>query len=118
MSSIFLFTRAPGCLQHGQSAHVRIALKTKRARFLYAGLLNYFIDTTICISRFIKNHYALPETRAIVVYNAGPDLALFNPQRDFAYHPNIDTGKIVVGTIAQIPENKRAWLFSGHGPHH
>jgi Glycosyltransferase len=90
-------------------AHVRIALENKTARFLYAGLLNYFIDTTICISRFIKNHYALPETRATVVYNAGPDLALFNPQRDFPFHPNFDTDKIVVGTIAKFLKIK------GHG---
>ena len=83
-------------------AHVRIALENKLVRYLYSGLLRHCIDTTVCISHFIKNHYTLPDTRAVVVYNAGPDLTLFNPRKVFSLHPNIDTGKIIVGTIAKF----------------
>ena len=90
-------------------AHVRIALENKLARLLFAGMLRYCIDTTVCISQFIKNHYALPDTRATVVYNAGPDRTLFNPDKVFSPHPDIDAGKIIVGTIAKFLKIK------GHG---
>jgi glycosyltransferase involved in cell wall biosynthesis len=90
-------------LSHARAiAHVRIAIDNKTARFLFAILLTSCIDAAICISRFIKNHYALPDARALVVYNAGPDLALFDPQKTFPLHPSIDSDKIIVGTIANF----------------
>lgn len=89
-------------------AHVRIALENTPARFLYKRLLSRYIDRTVCISWFIKTHYALPDGTAAVVYNAGPDRALFYPRRPqgFSARPDIDTRKIVVGTIAKFLEIK------------
>jgi len=71
-------------------AHVRVCVDAPAVRYLYRVWAHLFCSRIVAISHFVKRYYGFGR-RASVVYNPGPDRAIFDPKR----HRNtgiVDTG--------------------------
>jgi glycosyltransferase involved in cell wall biosynthesis len=83
-------------------AHIRNAQYNAVTRLWYVWFLRRYVDQAICISRFIKSHYSLPDCFSRVIYNPGPDLTLFNRQKSYPAAINFDSNKIIIGMVGKF----------------
>ena len=83
-------------------AHIRNAQNHALTRLGYVWFLHRYIDQAICISRFIKSHYSLPDYFSRVIYNPGPDLALFNRQKSHPAAINFGPHGIIIGMVGKF----------------
>ena len=81
-------------------AHLRLNIESAAARRFYAGWSRPWVDRTVCISRSVLSHSGITApSRTTVIYDPGPDPALFNPD---AFPAPPDTGTVTVLAIAKF----------------
>ncbi|GBU21096.1 hypothetical protein R80B4_00985 [Fibrobacteres bacterium R8-0-B4] len=73
-------------------AHVRVCLDAAAVRYLYRVWTHLFCSRIIAVSHFVKRFYGFG-SRASVVYNPGPDRAVFNCANNV-----VDTDNDIIGT--------------------
>jgi glycosyltransferase involved in cell wall biosynthesis len=94
-------------------AHLRHCIESAAARLLFTAASRLFSDRTVCISEAVRRHSGLRRCEARVVYNPGPDTALFDPARRFPDVPGLpEAGKIVL-TIGKFLRVKGHEHFVG-----
>ena len=87
-------------------AHLRYCLENAAARLLFRLVTDVFIDNVVCISNAVLRYAGLKRPRAAVIYNPGPDPALFDPlKKTAAALPLPDNGAIVL-TIGKFVRAK------------
>jgi glycosyltransferase involved in cell wall biosynthesis len=62
------------------AAHVRVCVGGRLARYFFRLWARVFCNKVITVSNFAKRYYGFGK-RAAVVYNPGPDRALFDPEK-------------------------------------
>jgi glycosyltransferase involved in cell wall biosynthesis len=88
------FARAAGAKA---VAHVRVCVDVKAVRYLYRVWTHLFCSRVIAVSRFVKRRYGFGG-KASVVYNPGPDRAVFDPkryQKSVVDTNNVDTDNVI-----------------------
>jgi glycosyltransferase involved in cell wall biosynthesis len=94
---------ACGRFSHARTVtHLRHCIESVPARFLFCLLANCFIDKVICISQAALRFSGCGGSRAQVIYNPGPDLSLFNPERSFPVVPGLPGKGAIVLTIGKF----------------
>jgi Glycosyltransferase len=83
-------------------AHLRHCIENPLARTVFKVSVVLFANKTICISRAVKEHSGIPDSRATVIYNPGPDLKLFDPDKIFSKIPSLPENIPIVMTIAKF----------------
>jgi glycosyltransferase involved in cell wall biosynthesis len=81
-------------------AHLRHCIESVPARFLFGLLAALFVDNVVCISQAVLRFSGLSRRRAHVIYNPGPDVSLFDPEKSFP-------------EVSGLPERKRFVLTIG-----
>ena len=94
---------ACGRFSHARTVtHLRHCIENVPARFFFGLLANCFIDKVICISQATLRFSGCGGSRAQVIYNPGPDLSLFNPERSFPAIPGLPEKRTIVLTIGKF----------------
>jgi glycosyltransferase involved in cell wall biosynthesis len=94
---------ACGRFSHAKTVtHLRHCIESVSARFLFCLLAHCFIDKVICISQAVLRFSGCGGSRAQVIYNPGPDLSLFNPDRSFPGVPGLPQKGAIVLTIGKF----------------
>ena len=78
-------------------AHVRVCVDVKAVRYLYRVWAHLFCSRVIAVSHFVKRRYGFGG-RASVVYNPGPDRAVFDRkryQKSVVDINNVDTDNVI-----------------------
>jgi glycosyltransferase involved in cell wall biosynthesis len=83
-------------------AHLRHCIESAAARVLFRAATRLFVRRTICISEAVRRFSGLGRSRSRVVYNPGPDPALFDPARRLPAAPGLPDGGKIVLTIGKF----------------
>ena len=94
---------ACGHFAHARTvAHLRHCIENVFARLLFDALVTVFIDKVVCISQAALRFSGLGDARASVIYNPGPDVSLFHPNKSFPSIPGLPEGEHFVLTIGKF----------------
>jgi len=83
-------------------AHLRLNIENAWLRRLYKAWCGICVDAVVCISRSVKRYSGLPDRAARVVYDPGPDVALFDPSRVHERDSRLRPGVLHIVAIAKF----------------
>lgn len=87
-------------------AHLRMCIENSLQRRFYTVWAKAFCTRVICISEAVKKYASLDSTICRVIYNPGPDPALFNPDRAYLKPLQYVNDKYNIITIANFRQVK------------
>jgi phosphatidylinositol alpha-1,6-mannosyltransferase len=61
-----------------------------------------FINKVICISKAVLRYSGVLEPKAMVIYNPGPDMALFDPRNHFPKVPQLPQAGTIIVSIGKL----------------
>jgi glycosyltransferase involved in cell wall biosynthesis len=79
-----------------------MSIENKLQRIIYKFWVKLFCSKVICISEAVKKSASLNSKKCRVIYNPGPDPALFNPARLYPIPENLRKNKCNIITIANF----------------
>jgi glycosyltransferase involved in cell wall biosynthesis len=83
-------------------AHLRMCIENRFQRFFYKLWTELFCTKVICISDAVKKYSGLKESICQIVYNPGPDPALFNLKRALPFPAYFSKDKLNIISIANF----------------
>ncbi|HEX2959276.1 MAG TPA: glycosyltransferase family 4 protein [Chitinispirillaceae bacterium] len=83
-------------------AHLRMCIENRFQRIFYKIWAQQFCTKVICISDAVKKNASLKDSICQIVYNPGPDPALFNPKRTFPFPTQFSKNKLNIILIANF----------------
>jgi len=93
-------------------AHVRVCVDPPAVRYLYRVWAHLFCSRVVAVSRFVKRIYGFGR-KASVVYNPGPDRAVFNPGRYKKAGADAGGDCPVVAAVSSFRREKGLHNFAG-----
>ncbi len=87
-------------------AHLRMCIESRLQRHFYRLWARTFCTKVICISEAVKKYASLDNSFCRIIYNPGPDPALFNRSRAHSKPAQCVKGKFVIVTIANFRQVK------------
>jgi glycosyltransferase involved in cell wall biosynthesis len=83
-------------------AHLRMCIENRLQRQFYKWWAELFCTKVICISDAVKRYSGLKESICQIVYNPGPDTALFNPHQRLPFPTHFSKEKFNIISIANF----------------
>ncbi|HEX7509750.1 MAG TPA: glycosyltransferase family 4 protein [Chitinivibrionales bacterium] len=83
-------------------AHLRHCIENPTARFLFSRFAALFTHKVICISKAVHRYSGIIGLRAEVIYNPGPDLTRFDPQKKYTPPPGLPHNRAIVLSIGKF----------------
>lgn len=83
-------------------AHLRMCIENWFQRLFYKLWAELFCTKVICISEAVKKYSGLKEAICQIVYNPGPDPALFNPKASLPFPAHYSKEKLNIISIANF----------------
>jgi glycosyltransferase involved in cell wall biosynthesis len=85
-----------------QIAHLRHCIENFPARVFFKLFASLFIDKVVCISLAVLHYAGLSGNKVKVVYNPGPNLLIFNPERTFSTPSGLPQKSALIITIGKF----------------
>jgi len=86
--------------------HLRHCIENTPGRIVFNIVARLCLNKVVCISDAVKRYSGLPGSRTCVVYNPGPDMTLFNPDRSFELPFSLPKNSAIILAVGKFVQAK------------